>query len=72
MTLQEMKDRKRELGLSNEELARLSGVPFSTVQKIFSGVTTSPRFKTIQAIEKVLAPSAGTAYFLEYRNGSYE
>ena len=69
MTLQEMKDRKRELGLSNEELARLSGVPFSTVQKIFSGVTTSPRFNTIQAIEKVLAPSAGTAYSWDIGTG---
>ena len=54
MTIEEMKARKRELGLSNETLAQLSGIPFSTVQKIFSGMTRSPRQKTIQALEKVL------------------
>ena len=43
MTLDEMKARKKELGLSNETLAQLSGVPFSTVQKIFSGTTGAPR-----------------------------
>ena len=31
--------------------------PFSTVQKIFSGTTESPRQKTIQALEKVLRQS---------------
>ena len=55
MTIQEMKDRKRELGLSNEEIALRSGVPFSTVQKIFGGITTSPRSKTIKALEAVLS-----------------
>ena len=58
MTIDEMKARKKELGLSNETLAQLSGVPFSTVQKIFSGTTGSPRQKTIQALERVLHPSA--------------
>ena len=63
MTLEEMKMRKRELGLSNETLAQLSGVPFSTVQKIFSGTTESPRQKTIQALEKVLRqPQERTCY----------
>ena len=51
MTIEEMKARKRELGLSNETLAQLSGIPFSTVQKIFSGMTRSPRQNTIQALE---------------------
>lgn len=57
MTIEEMKARKRELGLSNETLAQLSGIPFSTVQKIFSGMTRSPRQKTIQALEKILTSS---------------
>ena len=55
MTIQEMKDRKRELGLSNEEISRLSHIPVGTLQKIFSGTTSSPRQKTIQALEAVLA-----------------
>ena len=43
MTIEEMKKRKRELGYSNEQVAALSGVPLSTVQKIFGGSTQSPR-----------------------------
>ncbi len=54
MTIQEMKERKRELGLSNDEISRRSGVPFSTIQKIFNGKTEAPRSKTIQALEAVL------------------
>lgn len=54
MTIEEMKERKKELGLSNETLAQLSGVPFSTIQKIFSGKTAAPRQRTIEALEKVL------------------
>ena len=54
MTLTEMKERKRELGYSYEQIAELSGVPLSTVQKVFSGVTQAPRFETLRAIEDVL------------------
>ena len=45
MTIEEMKRAKRDLGLSNETLSRLSGVPFSTVQKFFSGKTLHFRKK---------------------------
>ena len=63
MTIEEMKARKKELGLSNETIALLSGIPFSTVQKIFSGTTGSPRQKTIQALEKVLNSQAQTSSY---------
>ena len=53
MTIQEMKNRKRELGLSNQEISRLSGIPVGTLQKIFSGKTSSPRKETIHALEKL-------------------
>ena len=32
MTVEEMKQRKKELGYSNEKLSELSGVPLGTVQ----------------------------------------
>lgn len=54
MTIEEMRHRKKELGYSNEIIAQLSGVPFSTVQKVFSGKTSSPRQKTVRALEEVL------------------
>ena len=54
MTVQEMKERKRILGYSNEQLAALSGVPLSTVQKVLGGSTQAPRYETLQKLEKVL------------------
>ena len=54
MTLEEMKQRKKELGYSNERIAALSGVPLGTVMKVFGGATKAPRSKTIRAIERVL------------------
>ena len=54
MTLTEMRERKKELGYSYEQIADMSGVPLSTVQKVFSGVTQSPRYETLLAIETVL------------------
>lgn len=54
MTLSEMKERKKELGYTNEQIADWSNVPLSTVQKIFSGATQAPRYETLRAIEEIL------------------
>ena len=64
MTIEEMKSRKRELGYTNKTIAEKSGLPLSTVQKIFSGATTSPREETIRALSKVLC--AQTEYTYSY------
>ena len=42
MTIEEMKDKKKEKGYSYEQMADLSGIPLGTIQKIFSGETKSP------------------------------
>lgn len=55
MTLEEMKRVKQERGYSLAQLSELSGVPLGTVQKIFSGETTHPRYATLQALERVLS-----------------
>ena len=65
MTIEEMKKRKRELGLSNRELSVMSGVPEPTIQKIFGNGTTSPRRKTIVALETVLNDVRRTSYLDE-------
>ena len=57
MNIEEMKQRKKELGYSNAQLAELSGVPLGTVQKIFSGATTAPRHETLRLLEGVLSES---------------
>lgn len=61
MTLEEMREHKRRLGYSNETLAKLSGVPLATVQKVMSGVTKNPRQRTLEALARVLDP-APTVY----------
>lgn len=55
MDIAEMRKRKKEAGLTNARIAELSGVPFSTVNKVFSGATDNPRYRTYLAIEAVLA-----------------
>ena len=76
MTTERMIARKKELGYTNERIAALSGVPLSTVQKIFSGATASPRYDTMQALEKVLGQPAGGGMLHEpsaaYRCGQPE
>ena len=52
MTIQEMKQKKKELGYTNEMVSALSGVPLGTVQKVFAGATPHPRYETLQALEK--------------------
>ena len=54
MTIEEMKARKEALGLTNQDIATLSGVPLGTVQKVFAGITDSPRYGTVLALEKIL------------------
>lgn len=55
MDILDLKRKKKESGLTNQEIATLSGVPVSTVNKIFSGATRNPRFSTLLAIEEVLS-----------------
>lgn len=54
MDIQSLKELKKETGLTNKEIAELSGIPFSTINKIFSGATENPRYSTLLAIEEVL------------------
>ena len=57
MTIQDMKRRKTELGLTNEMLSERSGIPLSTIQKIFCGATKAPRKSTLDALAAVLRPT---------------
>ncbi len=56
MTIEQMRERKRELGYSYQKIAQLSGLPVGTVQKVLGGITKSPREETIWALEAVLKP----------------
>ena len=62
MTVEEMKQRKKEFGYSNEKLSELSGVPLGTVQKVLAGVTRSPRYETLIALERILKTESVKRY----------
>ena len=57
LKIAELKERKRELGYSNKMISDISGVPLSTVQKIFGGSTETPRYETLLKIEHALFPA---------------
>ena len=50
MTLEDLKRLKKYAGYTNAMIAEKSGVPLSTVQKVFSGNTESPRYGTLKAL----------------------
>lgn len=56
MKISDLIERKKELGYTNEMISEKSGVPVSTVNKIFGGFTEKPRYNTLQSIECVLFP----------------
>ncbi len=57
MTIEEMRQIKKEKGYSYQLLSKLSGVPAGTMQKIFRGETENPRYETLRALEKALTGS---------------
>lgn len=57
MTIEEMRQKKTELGYTYEQIALLSGLPLGTVQKVLGGITKAPRYDTLRALEKVFLPS---------------
>lgn len=75
MTIQEMKDKKRERGYTYAQMSELSGVPLGTIQKIFSGETENPRYDTLMALERLftepLMVNETTAIYNFDHNGSY-
>ena len=54
LTREELIRIKEERGLTIEQIAKGSGVPVGTLNKILTGQTKQPRTATMQAIEKAL------------------
>ena len=59
MTIKEMQEKKKELGFTYAQIAEMSGVPLGTVQKVLGGITLTPRYETLMALEDVLADHGG-------------
>ena len=66
MTIDEMNRKRRELGLTYESLSKQSGVPLGTVQKVFGGITKSPRYNTILALSRALDEASRSIYSYSY------
>ena len=54
LDIERLKRRKKELGISFDELSIKSGIPKTTLTNIFGGHTAHPRIDTIKAIEQAL------------------
>lgn len=52
MTIKEMLEIKNELGYSYRFIARNTGLPLSTVQKVLGGFTENPRRETMLALKR--------------------
>lgn len=72
MTIEQMIERKRELGYTNQKLSELSGVPIPTIQKILSNKTKSPREDTIKALSDVLENKQSHNFNYIKNNTNYE
>lgn len=62
LSLEEIKRKKKEYGLTNEMLSKLSGVPLGTVQKTLGNVTKSPRVETVSKLSSVFEKKKITKY----------
>ena len=70
MTLDELKQRRIELGFSYQELSELSKVPLGTIQKVFGGITSRPRRETILKLESVLGKKEQRVPSVEVRDAA--
>ena len=53
-TLEELIRKRKERKLTYDRLSAMTGIPVPTLQKIFSGKTASPRYHTLEKLERAL------------------
>lgn len=59
MLYEKLNEQKKKMGITTEQLSKLSGVPVGTINKILRGETKAPRYDTLQALEKILFSDYG-------------
>ena len=50
MWIEKLRKLKKQSKMTNEQISQASGVPISTVEKIFSGYTTDPKLETVRKV----------------------
>ncbi len=63
--LDRIKEKKRALGMTNETLSELTGIPQGTLNKIMSGVSDDPKLSTLVAFARVFDVSVDYIAFGE-------
>ncbi|QBY43732.1 helix-turn-helix domain-containing protein [Arsenophonus nasoniae] len=43
-----------DLGYTQNQIAKLTGVPQSTISRLLAGIHTNPRISTVRSLEKLL------------------
>ena len=54
MLVENIKQYRTKMGLSQDQLARKAGITYSTLTKLESGVNQNPKVKTLQQLTKAL------------------
>ena len=71
LTLEKMKAYKEEYGLSCRLISEKSGVPESTVNKVFGGIT-KPRQSTLEALSRAFLEYSVSNNIEDYGTTTYE
>ena len=66
--IEAMREKKKEYGFSYGEIAKRSGLPLGTVQKVLGGFTKNPRRETLAALAGFLLPEQNL--FIEQEHNS--
>lgn len=74
MTVEQMREQKKKLGYSDEQIAELSGLSPKMVEEILEGIAESPSYDVFSALESVLADNKvceSAAAYSTKRQGEY-
>lgn len=57
-----LREKKKELDMTNSSISTITGIPESTIQKYLNGTTPSPSFDTVIGIARALDVSVDAAF----------
>ena len=72
MNIADLKERKKELKLTTQQLAYLAELPVGTVSKIMTGETKNPSYATVEKLEKALLHKEMVSRIEAYREAFHK
>lgn len=67
MDIKDLKERKKALKLTTDQIAYMAELPYSTVSKIFTGETKNPQYITIEKIDEAISRAEQTRRIEAYQ-----